>query len=357
MGQSLSEFTDFVNATGGMYMQGPDMIVNDTSLRNYAAHDILIRSKREKQGGANINANIILDSSNRATHYKPGDVAVIENTNYLTKMTLEWRFTRIDVSYNEKEIMLNAGAGRDARFQQYTDVMKSKQAGAATDIIGKIERSLVLAATTDMETTTGTTPYSIFATVTSDGLAPSGYTNVQNINPTTKTNWRNQNTTYTAGSFLDPDIGLIGGFDTMSELVKFKAPSWSKKHFQDTELQQMVVLTNKEGRNDFRKAIRANNDITRVGQQDPAYPDPVFNGISVRACEGFDDRTAFASGSPSYLFINGKYLSIVCRTNKWMDMTKDFTPHNQPDTVVFYYDCWWNLVNESRRRHGYLLAA
>lgn len=353
----LSEFADFVKSTGPLYLHGPDQLVNDSSLRNYEAQDLLLRTKREVQGGSTIKANIILDATNDAVHYKPGDVATIQNRNYLTAMDLEWRFTRIEVTYNEKEISLNEGAGRESRFQQYTRVMKAKMAGRQTDIITKIERALVASAAVDMENSSGTTPYSIFASLTSDGLAPSGFTTVQGINPTTKTNWRNQTASYTAASLYDIDDGLIAGFNDMVEKVKFKAPSKGKKNFTESGLDQMVVLTNKEGLTNYRKVLQSLNDITRVGAQDPSYPNPQFNGVEIRSVEAFDDQSTFSSGSPGYLFVNGKYLHVVCRAGKWMDMSREYYPHNQPDTVVFYFDCWWNLANESRRRHGYLAAA
>lgn len=357
MGQYLSEFTDFVKSTGPLYIHGAEEFVNDSSLRNYEAQDILLKTKREVQGGSSIKGNLILDASSDATHYKPGDVATIQGRNYLTTMELPWRFTRIDVSYNEKEISLNEGSSREARFQQYTKVMKAKLAGRKTDLTNKIERSLVASALSDMETAAGTTPYSIFASITTDGLAPSGFTTVQQINPTSKTAWRNQTGSYTVASKYDVDNGLIAGFDNMAEKVKFKAPAKSGKDFNASDLSDMVILTNKEGRVNYMKALRANNDITRVGAQDPSYPSPVFNGIAVRSVEAFDDQTTFTAGSPGYLFVNGKFLHVVCRSGKWMALSDELKPHNQPDTVVFYYDCWWNLVNESRRRHGYLIAA
>lgn len=353
----ISEFADFVKSTGPMYLNGPDEILNDSGLRNYEAHDLMIRTMREVQGGSSIKANIILDRSDRAVHYKPGDVATVVNSQYLTAMELPWRFTRIDVSYNEKEIALNEGASREARFQQYTRVMKSKQIGSMTDIITKIELALTGAAATDMETANGTTPYSMFASITSDGLAPANFTTVQQINPTTKSQWRNQTGSYSYAAPFDTTAGLVAGFDNMAEKVRFKAPSRNRGSFTESDMKQMVILTNKEGKVLYSQTLRANNDITRVGAQDPAYPSPVYNGVDVRAVESFDERSLFTSGQPGYLWVNGKFLRIVARRGKWMDQSKEYFPHNQPDTVVFYYDCWWNLVNESRRRHGYLSAA
>ncbi len=171
------------------------------------------------------------------------------------------------------------------RFHQFKKLKDFKYQQMWTSTMNKLERLMVVAANNaNMESNSGQEPYSIPATLTSDGLAPSGFTTVQGINPTTQSKWRNQTASYTAASFLDTDTGLIAGFDQIMQLLNFKKPMAvpdGEKNFTTSEFKNCVVLTNREGRRDYMKALRANNDITRTGPQDLR-----FDGVPVRACEG-----------------------------------------------------------------------
>lgn len=359
---SISEFAGLVRSTGSSFLNKPDEIFNDTGLRNYNALSVFSRAKREVQGGSSMKATILLDRTQRARNYSPGEVWNLENPQANPSvMEIPWRFTAIPVTWVEQEMMLQQGASRDQRFQVYLDRMKTKIAEAQTDMITRIELDLVAAATADMESTalTASTPYSVFATVTSTGLAPSGFTTVQQINPTAKPNWRSQTVAWDYTAPFDPTAGLVAGFQRMANKVQFEAPDKfvARKNFTENKLDDMVVMTNREGKELFATAIRNSNDVTRVGPQDPAYPNPTFNGITIKAVEVLDESSRFTAGQPDYLFINGQKLTIACHADKWFKQTQDMYTANQLGTVTFYYDSWWNLANQSRRGHGYLRAA
>jgi len=355
-GAALSLFTDFfTQTTGPALLSGPDEIINDAQLRNYEAYDALSRAKKDVQGGSSIKDVILFDTNGQATTYLSGAEATVTNTNHLSTISVPWRFVRVPITWNEKEIMLNEGGSGDATFQQFKKLKESKYKAAYTDLYNRLERLMVAAPShSAMEASDGTDPYSIFASVTSDGLAPAGFTTVQGVNPTSQSKWRNQTASYTASAPLDSENGVIAAFDEMSQLVKFKKPSNAERYFTDSELASHVILTNKEGRRLFMKAIRANNDLTRVGPQDPSYPDPVFNNIPVRACEAFDDRAVFSAGAPHYLFLNMNHIKLIFHREKWMQVSAPMSSPTKPDTMVVWVDTWLNVFNCSRQRHGYV---
>ena len=357
---SIDFFTDFVTMTGPSILTSPDEMINDAQLRNYELFDVMGRAKKAVQGGSSIKDVIFLNDPEIASNYTPGDAANVTNVQESTTITVPWRHTRAPMNWTEAEILLNdgSGGGKMGQFHEYKRVRDHKYRMTYTSLLNLIERDLVrTASNATMESSTGTKPYSVFASVTTDGLAPAGFTTVQGVNPTTESKWRNQTSSYTAATPYDTDNGIIAGFDTMAQLVHFKRPPNYKSYFTESEWRAMVVATNKEGRRDYMKALRVNNDITRAGPQDPAYGDPVFNNIPVRNVEGLDDQSSFTAGSPDYLFLNMNFLKLVFHRKKWFDMKGPFTDGDKPDTVVFWCDIWWNLFCCSRQRLGYLQAA
>ena len=349
----LSLFTDFfTHTTGPAYVTGPDAIINDAQLRNYEAFDALSRMKMELQGGNQIKDTILLDLSGRADSYNPGDTASVQNTQHQTTITQDWRFVRSYVTYTEAEIMLNEGSSDSERYHQYKNLRDAKYQEMYTDLITQIERFLVQ----KVANSKTSDPDSIFNFVTSDGLAASGST-VMGVNPSTKTAWQNQTASYTSATPYDTDNGIIAGFDTISQLVRFKSPNRQQKHFTESSFNNLMIMTNREGRRDYMKALRANNDVTRTGPQDPSYGSPVFLGVPVVACEGFDDQSIWSGGSPGFMFINGNYLKLFCHSKKWFQVGNPKDHADKPDTKVVWCDNYLNLFCRSRARHGYLSAS
>jgi len=358
-GSALSLFTDFFShTTGPAYLTSPSEVINDAQLRNYEALDAFYRSKREVQGGTTIKDMILLNDPLTAGTYLPGEAATITNVQGGSTISIPWRFVRVPITWTEAEILLNQGGSGQSKtdqFQQFKKLKEFKYQQAYTSLLNKLENLYFASASSaTMEANSGQEPYSVFATVTSTGLAPSGFTTVQGINPSSEPKWRNQTASYTASSPLDGDVGIIGGFDEMSQLVAFKRPPNAAQYFSESNWNRLVIFTNREGRRDYMKALRSNNDITRAGPQDPSFGDPVFNNIPVRAAEGLDEAGSFTTGEPDYLFLNMNYIKAVFHRDKFMQVSDVLGFADKPDTKVVWVDSYCNLFNCSRQRQGYL---
>jgi hypothetical protein len=358
---ALDLFTDFVKQTGKAVASSPDKIVNDAQLRNYTLFDKMT-SNREKQfcdGGSEIQDFVKLDEAGNAESYSSGDAATLRNVQTTTQLTAPWKFVRASLTYTEKEVLLNggdSGTTSEMRFHQFKNLKTSKMQDVYTDILNKLAR-LIVAEPTVANMTNGDDPYSIFYSLTTDGLAPSGFTTVYGVNPTTKSKWRNQTATYTDGSEFDDTAGILAAIDQAMLLTNFQRPANASEYFTNSDLNRQAILTNREGLYTIQQIMRAGNDIYRAGPQDPNYGSPVFGGIPFLADEALDDQSSFTSGQPGYLGINANFLKLVFHRDKFLQMSEVFTPHDKPDTRVMYVDCWLQMLNQSRQRHFYVSAA
>jgi len=365
MGAALNAYTDFVASTGPAYLTGANDLVNDAQLRNYEVFNAVSRARRKVSGGSDIRDTVILEDPSTAATYLPGDPVTVLNTQTTSTNTVKWRHIRVYTTTTEAEIMLNQSGGmgqsrEDAIFHQYKNLKRVKEQSAFTSMFNKVERlTFATASNAAMEAAGGQEPYSVQATITSDGLAPSGFTTVQSINPTSLSNWRNQTAGYTASTPFDSQNGIVAGFDQMGHKVNFKAPSYQPdgSKFTTSDMKNCAVMTNEEGRRLFMQSVRANNDILRMGKQDPAYSEPVFDGVPVLHCDVLDDLSLFSAGSPDYLFVNLNFFKLVFHESKWFAREGPFIFPDKPDTSVTYWDLWYNLFNCSRRRQGYLLGS
>ena len=364
-GQALSLFTDFfTHTTGPAYFSDPESVINDAQLRNYASMDAFTRMKREIQGGTTIKDVVLLTDPGTAATYLPGETASVSNVQVGNTISVPWRFIRVYITWTEAEILLNEGGANstpDAQYQQYKKLKRLKYQAAYTSLLNLLEKKLSAtangtAAEAAMEQNAGQEPYSLFASIVDDGLASTNWTTIQGLNPTSLTKWRNQTVDWTAATPYDIDNGIIAGFDTMSQLVAFRRPPNYQEYFTDRQFNALVIFTNREGRRFYMKALRANNDITRAGPQDPAYGDPVFNNIPVKANEGMDENSTFTALSPGFIFCNMNFIKMIFHSQKFMQMGSPMTFADKPDTSVVWCDTYCNLFNASRQSHGYLQA-
>lgn len=349
-------FTDWYDeGSGPVYLSDPKSVINDASIRNYELCSRLMSDgKMEVKGGNQIKSTIQLSDSGTAETFLPGDVVDIQNVQTLKSISAPWRQLRGQVAWTDVEIddEVSGIASGKGMYHKFADIKKAKDQAGLTSALNLMEKKLA-ASFSAANTDNGSDPYSVFYSVTSDGLAPSGATLVHGQNPSTETAWRNQNVSYTAATPFDTQNGIVAGMDQMRLLVKFKKPSQYGEYFTDSSLRNQVIATNREGHYTMSQALRAANDITRAGANDPAY-DPVYDNRPIVAVEAFDDQSSFTSGQPGYLFLDFNHFKMICKSGYTGKPTKSFDFGEKPDTMVKYFVWRYNVVNMSRRRHGYL---
>lgn len=346
---SITAFNNFVLSTGNKLRTGPDEIINDAVKNTYLISRMLKGAGNADvvQSGVKIIDRVMLSDSGTAVFYNPNDDLNIQNIDTLSSVEVNWRYLANHFSYTEQEVNLNSG---DAQTY-YKNLLKGKRQGMVTNTFNFMEDNLwATASNSDMESSSGTKPYSLLSFITEDGLAPSGFTTVETLNPTSNVNWRSQVETYDIADLTNPDTGVVNAFDNLFMKCRFKSPR-PGEYFENDEFSQMAICTNRDGRAMYMRLTRdaqdrlVNNDLG--GQQGMVG----YNGLPVEYFSALDTTYATA-GSPRFIFLNLKYLHPVWHSTEYMKEKEPLRHPRQPFSWVVWGSTYYNLFCASRRRQG-----
>ena len=450
-GTSIRNFLDFMDATGPVYLTGPDVLINEAVKRNYLFGDLIREKNQAIRGGKEIKDVLMLDDSSTFQYYQPNETFSYSNPQVMRDITANWRFAMDHMTFTDAEIELNVGGGlsREATKTVYKDLKRSKEQRMVTSMVNGYEEALFKPThgtnLQEMESSTGKIPYSIPAFITEkciqtslDGGGAAGLRGGVNINSTSETNilgiapgtsggeqrWSNEVVFYdtsaalginTAGTQIGSEtavfnkakitvdasgnsngrpinafsavdaFGFLNSFDEMYLRLQFRPPASFEQYFENIVFNRQKILCSREGINLYKQALRSENDRT-FAPQDVAYNQPTYSGIpftyvaqldsakihpSVTGGSGVtfrlqdqDDATLdTANGEtelgsevldpgPRYFFINGDYLTPVLHASRYMEKHPTMQHPNQPFTHVQITDSWYNVVANSRQRHG-----
>ncbi len=368
-GTALEEFTDFVATTGPTYLKSAEDVVNEAVKNNYLLSACLANDAKESiQGGESIKDVILFEDNGSFSTYKPNATFSPGNPQVTDTISVPWRFAKFEYTYTDQEVMLNGGSSqlnRKAKFQQYKKLKRIKEQAAWTSGLNGMEDLITAApSTSEMETTSGSDPYSLFAFISEDttNYHPSGWSTIQGVDPAAESRWRNQVSTYDHTSPLDNSDGIITSFDDMIEDVKFEPPQTRREYFENPTLNKCKILTSKQGVTLYKQALRANNDrlVGGTSPQDPDYTNPVYSGIPVKKVDNLSTAAVYtsaveAAGEPRYYWVNFNYLKLILHADRHFVKKGPMVHPNQPFSYVCYFDVWFNLFCRSRQRHGVCL--
>lgn len=169
-------------------------------IQNYPGFKNLIRKERVKfEDGYEAQWNVLNDHSNGARHiglWAVDDVNVVDG---MLNARVPYRHSVTAYAYEEHEITFNAGAAK------IVDLLKVRRYMAMQALAELIETAVwSLVAATDTTTPYGIPYYVVYnATTGHNGAAPTGYTTVANLSPTTYGRWKNWTAQYTTVSKAD----------------------------------------------------------------------------------------------------------------------------------------------------------
>ena len=360
---SLSSFNAFVRATGVKLASSPDKIVNDAVKNTYLLGRMLKGkdAAQSVQSGQKIEDRIQLNDVGTAEFYHPNEDLDIQNVDSLISVSIDWRFIADHYSYTEQEVTLNSGDPQT----YYKNLLKSKRQACETSKFNKMEDALLAApSNANMEAADGKTPYSLGALITSDGLAPTGFTTIMGINPTTETGWRNQTENYDSDNPTDTTSGLVRAMDRMWYKTRFISPAGGmSEYYESDRLQKMVIATNLDGVTLIQTLTRdANDRLTPANNLGWIAGKAVYSGLPIEYVSTLDtaltnDGSAWASGQPPFYYLNLEYCYPIFHSEKYMTEKEPMTPTRQPFSSVVWKTTYYNLFMKSRKRQGLISAS
>jgi hypothetical protein len=436
---SIQTFNDFMTSTGPSYLTSADAVINEAVKNTYAFSRLLKGKTREQtiQGGTEIRDVIMFDDSRTYDHYQPNDTFVWRNPQVTDYVRAPWRFHIDHMSWTDAEVELNTGETAASTKVAYKRLKRIKEQRMWTSMLNGFEEDLwAVPSVTGMEDESGKLPYSLpyFISEVSTqfggalgrrGTAPyTASTNtahtVMRISPFTENRWSNVVELYNcktdALTPLGPDWGkvtaqsltnntvysqqgpsgavatthqvgnLFNAMDVMFMRLKYEAPATRQQYFENDNLNRQMILTSRQGVQNYRNALRLSND-TLVSYQDASYNSPAYAGVDVTYCSDLDNAAIFPAHSaavtqsatgyngvtaaagaftgfgtedgtntivkaPRYFFVNGNYLTPIFHARRYFKQHEVLRHPNQPFTYVQPVDCWSNLFCNSRQRHG-----
>ena len=460
-GTHIKNFLDFMEATGPVYLTGPDVLINEAVKRNYLFGDLIREKNQAIQGGNEIRDVLMMDDARSFQFYQPNETFTYSNPQVMDTITANWRFSMDHMTFTDAEVELQGGAGlsADATKAMYKNLKRSKEQRMVTSMVNGMEEALFKPTQggnfAEMEGATGKQPYSIPALITENciqttldgggaaglrgglpiqtgtsegGAVGTGTTTILGIAPSTTgtgQRWTNEVVFYDSTAALGMSSGgvndgngtaafngnkktinptaadqmpynsfsaidvysFLGAFDDMYLRLQFRPPPTFEAYFENVQFNRQKILCSREGLNLYKRALREENDRLVV-QTDAAYNQPTYSGVPLTyiaeldtaaihpaatgATAGLYTHTEMdAAGAtlstsdgateqganviqpgPRYYFINGDYLTPVLHSNRYMEKHEVMRHPNQPFTYVQITDSWYNIIANSRQRHG-----
>jgi len=296
------------------------------------------KDKVQFDDGIGIQRTLMTDHSNAAKNvslYEPDNVNV---GDVLQTISIPWRHTTTNWAYERREMLMNRGESR------IVDLMKVRRTDAMISLTERIETDgWSLPAATDEKSVYGI-PYWVVYNATDGftGGAPSGYTTVAGLSPTTHTRWKNYSATYTSVTKDD----AIKQMRTAYRKIGFKSPV-DIRDFRVGSGDRYRIYCGETVINEFEQVGEAQNenlgrDIARMDGQ------MVFRGNPIVWVPKLDANTT----SDEIYMLNLSYFNPVFLRGDYLRESQPRLAPSQHNTWVCHVDLTWNLLCTDRRKQA-----
>jgi hypothetical protein len=372
---TLAAFSDFMAATRQLPLSSPDKISNQmTANRTYLTRLILdgVGAEEMFQDGNEIIEQLQLAYTSNFRHYKPTDPQTPSGDSSLVTVKVPWRFSLVDSSWYDHEIILNGGGDQKTCFKR---LAKAKRQKMFTDFFDGVEASLWAtpnAAEMEGGNSAGKTPYSLRVFINTAGTVPNAtavasdgdgaadtWSTIMQASPSTYSNWANQVSTYDASTSTTIQSTLEDALDDMWLKVNFTSPD-KRTGMMDTKSNKCRIITNKEGYKHLIKLARTartgavSKEASNLGWANGVV---TYHGLPIDYISSLDSTSLCASGKPRFYFINFNHIKLMFHKTRYLYPKTFEGTANQPMANVEYRDTWWNLLCTNRREQGLVKAA
>lgn len=373
---SISTWGNYWRNTREARATGPDEILNELTKQKY----LIGKLSRDAgalavAGGSELRDTVKISAYSNARTYRPGETRNPSRGDSDKVIVSPWRLHETDRLVTEAEMQTNKGD----QFAKFKNLEKSVKVDLWTDLCNYMETQLwAVPNATNMESLTiqPGQMYSIPVFITESGRRPPSWTTtIQQLDPTTETNWQNAVATYDSANPDSATDGIFAAFDDAMAQIDFEAPQGFEDYMANDDLNGLVICTNRDGYNLYQALCRSANNVTRAGPYDPSIGRPNWNGVPIRYVSALDtsqlDETgavvgtaegtyasqAYPAGKPRYFIINTKFAKLWYHPDHlWNEVEKDGGMQAR-DVMAHFLECWANLFFRSRRRHAIVRPA
>jgi hypothetical protein len=364
---AISQFNDFMAATGPAVFSGPEKMINEALERTYLMAYLLKGKPMSMvlQGGSKIFDEAFFDEKSTARNYHPNETFSWSMPQVLDEWEAPWRFTVDHMAWTIHERLLQGTKNmtKGAKHQVYKKLKKICEMRMWTSKLNFMESQLTaIPSTADMESATGKDPYSMlcFINENTNGI-PLGFSTLMGIDQSTKAEWRCQKETYADDTSYSASSFLFAAFDRMYRKLKWQSLP-GKAEFGAGTSGKGIIPCSLNGITHYSAMLRASND-NLVSAQDPSYTEPKFAGkplVYIASLDGakFNDggtyktEVAHTLQGGRYHFLATDHMHSIFHEDRYMVLEDPMRAVNQPFTWVQPCDTWWNLIADSVQRHG-----
>ncbi len=289
-------------------------------------------------GGKEFQWNYQYQTSGTARDVGLGYTAVYNIRDTTAQGNHPFRHATFNWSYERREVLMNSGAS------QIFDLVDTRRRSAFADWVEHEELKVWRCpGSSDTDSPHGI-PYWVVKnnTVGFNGVAPSGYTNVGGLNPSTALAGRHKN--YTGQYTAITESDLVDKMETAMDKTRFE-PLSDKGPSDYNTGDKYLLFVNQATRQGFKRVAKSFNDNLGF-DLDPAAGKVTFRRIPIEWIAHLDEDTT----NPVYGINVGVFRCAVLKGD-WMHETRiDVNPH-QPTMKSVVYDCTRNYFTYDRRRH------
>jgi hypothetical protein len=318
---------------------------NSSYYRRTAAMQMLNKRKTSFQSGYEIQFNRMVGLSNAARSVGLGAEDVVNITNQMGTANVPWRHVTWNWAYDFREPLFN---NQPAKI---VDLLKTRRIAAMGSAIELFERMMWRAPAVTDDVSMYGVPYWIVKSNTAatyannngfNGLAPSGYTTVAGVNPTTDDRWRNYATQYTVVSKDD----FIRKARRMAEYTDFR-PLVENTPQYDTGA-KCEFYTNYNVSGTLVEILESQNE--NLGTDIAPYEGKAqFMRTNINVIPELDADTT----NPFYQIDWGTF-GVVGLSGAWMKETNVPTVPGQHTMSAVHTDVTLNTICYDRRKSGVL---
>lgn len=296
---------------------------------------LMKKNKMTFDSGKSVSFNVITDTGDNAVFVGLYATDNVDVKNVMTTGDVPWRHITWAWAMDRREATMNASPAK------IVDLIKTRRIAEFGGAIIKFEQAFWRCPAASNDLNPYGLPYWVTKNATEgfNGGAPSGYTTVGGINPTTYPRWKNWTAQYSTVSKDDLIRKMrkamhYTDFETLTgDVPEYNAGDDYACYSNYTVVQTLEEILEAQNEN-------LGNDIA------PMDGKVMFRGIPIQPVKELDGDTT----NPVYGINWGEFFTMGLK-GEWMRETQIPVQPGQHTVSATFTDCSFNWITRNRRRH------